>query len=183
MRHGRIVRLVTHQQTKEKLMTATPTLDNPIPPCLREALIGGMLDATTPGPEGLDLLDPQELVDSLETIDRAISELQLRRQDVYAAALEIIDRPMVSASGRVMNTDRSVSRTGWKKKELTVAIVEQRSRIMVDPETGDRVRVFPVDELGDGIQIRTGTNVCKGLGLDHKDLCKEVWSDKLDWVK
>jgi len=129
-----------------------------------------------PGP--LHDLDAQELGDALAVLTDAMWELKERTAQVQSVADQIIDRPIVTYNGKIVAPDRTVSRTGWDKKLIRRLVVEQRSRLLIDPVDGEQVRAFPERELGDLLEVKTGVAVARALGQETGDLCAETWASK-----
>lgn len=130
-------------------------------------------------PGTLHDLDAQELADALAALTDAAYELNVWTEQVQAVANEMIDRPYTTYNGKVVAPDRSVNRTGWDKRLIRRLVTEARSRMLVDPETGDTVRAFPEQELGDLLEVKTGVAVARALGRETGELCNEKWATKV----
>lgn len=142
-----------------------------------ETEIGTRFD---PGP--LHNLGAVELAEHLDTLDTAIAALKDRLATVQAVADQVIDRQILTRRGRAIGPVPDTTRTAWNKTRIRELVLEQRSRLLVDPETGDTIRALPERELGDLIEVKTGVNVARGLGVRTGDLCTEARVTKAKWL-
>lgn len=158
---------------------SSPTDTVDVPPTLDRAAIATLVAAF----DAVETLTAAELAEALEIARLAATDISEIRATIESALVDLIEGPIVLDSGTVVAPRRQAKRVGWNKRAIRAAVTERRARRLVDPETKELIEAFPVAELGDSMDVRTGVGICKALGLEVDSVCNETWSTGLDWLE
>ena len=134
--------------------------------------------------QGFDDIDTEELGAAWLHTGEAASFLYSVKKRLEQTLCDTLDGPTILPDGTVAKPGRAPSRKGFDKDILWDRINDVYGRLMVDPATGETVKVWdPKAKTLLDVATGRGSAWKKAAGLDLDTVCEVEWKDKLEVIK